>query len=433
MKKYSFAIVLLILCSFLSCDNKDDGAKEWDSDPIENYSITPIHGGAVITYTVPEDPELLYIMVEYERNGKIFTTKSSTYKNTITIEGFNTTKKVQVTLYKANQQEERSRPVVLEFQPLDSPVSLAAKSLDFQTGFGGITVSWENISTTEFGVRLMVEDEDGELVTEEMYFSALPRENRAFRGFENKLTKFALSFEDKWGNISDTTYYVTTPFFEIQIPKPYADARPLIPHDNITDYSSAYPFSATWNGVVGTLSEGWFTTSGSYGISMTWDMKQVAKLSRMILHPRGNGAGHIYWQCNILDFEIWGTDKIDPTKLPPADKDYWLDEFSVRNGVYLIGNSATNPAIPINHPLPAGTFKDDWQYLGRHQVTRLTDQAAMDQQNIDGHPFDLPIDALPVRYIRLYARAIDAASPPTANYIAIGEITFFGDNTVPQD
>src|SRR5690606_35059378 len=153
----------------------------WNPGPLEQYEVTPINGGATISYTIPRDADILYVMAEYERNGKIFTEKSSIHKNSLTIEGFNTTDEVKATLYKVNKQEQRSEPLEITFTPLESLISIAQNSLEMVPGFGGIVASWSNPASTEFGVRLMTE-ENNELETKDMYFSSNKDERRSYRG-----------------------------------------------------------------------------------------------------------------------------------------------------------------------------------------------------------------------------------------------------------
>lgn len=424
MKKYSLIMTLgLLAFCFFSCENEDKNAlKPWNPGAIAGYVVTPIYGGATISYTIPNDPDILYVMAEYERNGKVFTEKSSVYKNTLTIEGFDKQNSVKVTLYKVNKYEQRSEPVSVEFEPLESIVSIAKNSLKFTTGFGGIIASWDNPKETELGVHLMVEDKakDNQLVNSQIYFSALKNENHAFRGFEAEETTFAIAFEDKWGNTSDTVRYTTLPFFERAIPKPYADYRTTIPYDNISNLSGRTT-ATLWDNIVNTASHGWLTQPGNSGLSMTIDMKRVTKLSRIVIH--GYHLNSPYGQANITQFEAWGTNKIDMSKLP--DKPYWLDEMSVRNGAIL--------TLPPTTQLPARTFKDDWQYLGYHSIPVYTDSEAIKSQSANGTEYTMPISATPVRYVRIFVRGITQISPPPANnYWSMGEITFYGDDTVPQ-
>ena len=50
-----------------------------------------------------------------------------------------------------------------------------------------------------------------------------------------------------------------------------------------------------------------------------------------------------------------------------------------------------------------------------------------------GAEYEMPIDAKPVRYVRIFAREVAGNMPPPSNnYFSMGEITFYGDNTVPQ-
>lgn len=93
MNKISYYILaLLVAISLYSCEDVQTGPRKpsgpWNAGPITEFTVTPINGGAEITYTIPDDPDILYVLAEYERNGKIFTEKSSIHTNKITIEGF---------------------------------------------------------------------------------------------------------------------------------------------------------------------------------------------------------------------------------------------------------------------------------------------------------------------------------------------------------
>ena len=207
------------------------------------------------------------------------------------------------------------------------------------------------------------------------------------------------------------------------IPKPYADYRTTIPYDNTStiNTAAAHQIATLWDNVVNTSGHGWLTKTGNSGLSMTIDMKEVAKLSRIVIH--GYHINSPYGQANITSFELWGINKIDMNKLP--DKPYWLDEESVRNGAIF--------TVPPTTQLPATTFKDDWQYLGYHSIPVYTESAAILEQSANGTEYTMPITAAPVRYVRLFVRGITLISPPPANnYWSMGEISFYGDDTVPQ-
>lgn len=434
MKKYNFIIACIAFSLLCSCrKEKEKTPGVWDSSPVKVETITPINGGAVITYQVPSEDNLLYVMAEYERNGNVFTEKSSVYKNMLRIEGFNLpeNEKVKAKLYKVNKQEQRSQPLEIEFTPLEGLVSLAEKSLKLQPGFGGIVANWDNTANTELGVRLMVPDSITKVLkTREVYYTTVASDKRSFRGFTPKPTNVAVTIEDKWGNTSDTVFYSTTPFFETVIPKPYADYRTNIPYDN-TSSLSGRTTATLWDNIVNTASHGWLTAQGSSGLSITIDMKQVVKLSRIVIH--GYHLNSPYGQVNIQQFEMWGTDKIDFTKL--SDRPYWLDSLSVRWGALSPAPNNVDPTTII----PAVTFKNDWQYLGWHAIPRYDLMVPPDNQAIanisaNGTEYEMPIDAKPVRYVRLFVRQVsNLMPPPSNNYFSMGEITFYGDNTVPQN
>lgn len=425
-------IITLILGTFWGCQEMEDRRPvggSWESTALEGYEITPINGGAEIRYNIPNDPDILYVMAEYERDGRTYTEKASVHTNVLTIEGFHRVNRVKATLYKVNREEQRSKPVEVEFEPLESLIDIAANSLTMLPGFGGVVANWENPASTELGVRFMRKGFGGEMDRDEMYFTTLEKERRAFRGFEPEEATFAIAFEDKWGNVSDTTYLTTTPFFETLIPKPYVDFRANMPHDNTSSLpSGGRHIGMLWDNVVNTSAHGWLTNPGNSGLSMTIDIGEVVKLSRIVIH--GYHLNSVYSQVNITQFELWGTDEIDFDQL--SDRPYWLDETSVRIGaIHAVDNTTV---------LPDRTFKDDWEYLGWHAIPRYDRMVPPDPQAVlnlaaNGAEYEMPIDARPVRYIRLFVReAAGIMPPPSNNYFSMGEITFYGDNTVsPQD
>ena len=61
------------------------------------------------------------------------------------------------------------------------------------------------------------------------------------------------------------------------------------------------------------------------------------------------------------------------------------------------------------------------------------DNQAVLNLGANGTEYTVPIGAKPVRYIRIFAREVAGIGPPSSNnYFSMGEISFYGDNTVPQ-
>ena len=437
-----FLSLACCICFLGACnDNSADGKKP-DAIMEHTVTITPIHGGAIIFYDIPSDPDILYVLAEYERNGQPFTERSSVYDNFLTLEGFNTITPVTVNLFTVSRNNEvKSDPIRLEFVPLESPISLACKSLNVVDGFGGIYVTYENISNIDMALRLMVV-EDGEIMEKNIHFSNLSFVKHPFRGFESVETKFALTFEDKWNNVSDTIFYTGTPLFETEAPKPWIDRRSLIPYDNVTNLAG-FPFSGMYDEILDVGGSGrYLTASGSEGSSFTFELPQVMKLSRMIMWPTVNypyfsAEETVYGQVHILEFEMWGTKEIKSSTLTP-DNPYWLHPFSA---------AQTDQAPPWEGSFSELTpeaiqalpdcFAKDWVYLGRYEVERLDLKGASSedilQRGREGHQFDIPFDCEPVKYIRFFPLALRNGSPPPNNYWQISELSFFGDNTIEDE
>ncbi|MDR1718833.1 MAG: DUF4959 domain-containing protein [Dysgonamonadaceae bacterium] len=401
-----FLALFSLACIVLACGEEEKGGTVKPS-AITDYEVTPINGGAIITYAIPKDPNIMCVTAEYTRNGEPYLERSSAYNNSLRVEGFKTTDPVTVTLYTQNRSEDHSDPLTITFTPLKSLVDLAKESLEFTTSFGGLNMSWENISNTELNIHLMA-FVDGEMTKDDIYFSTLSEDKRSYRGYDAVETDFAITIGDKWGNISDTAHYYTTPLFEMEVPKPWGDMRTYAIGDNTTEFLATHVFTNIFDGKIGTT--GWLCIAGSAGCSFTLDFKEVFKLSRYKFWPslRSGIVGDVYGNVNITEFEIWGSAVFDTDK--PAS--YWADNED-----------------------PTGTFKEDWEYLGYFIRERLDLQGATNDEiwqrgAVDGDEWELPLELGPVRYIRFYCRATADGKPVPNNYWQLGELSFFGSNRI---
>jgi len=409
-----FFILVCGICLLNACDETGQNGEKPSPIVESTVIITAIHGGATITYDIPEDRGILYVMAEYERNGKPFTERSSTFKNSITIEGFDTVDPVNVILYTVSRDQEiKSDPLKVQFVPLESPISLIVKSTVIEPTFGGILISWENNTKIEVGVRIMLEEE-GEMIEKEMFFSNLESERRPFRGLEPVETSFCFVFEDKWGNVSNPILYTGIPFFEKEVPKPWGDLRHTIPYDNVTA-NGTNTFDKLWDGSL-ELTGRYLNVSGSTGSSFTFDLKNVFKLSRFTLWYYHNNGASVSANCS--EWEMWGTKTLDLVK----EHSYWLHPFS---------------AAQTGQQLPAHTFMDDWVYLGRYKAPDVFERglsaAAIVEIILGGFSYDIPLVCDPVRYIRFFPITTYGVTPPQNNYWMIGEMSFFGDDSVSQE
>lgn len=433
-------MMLGCICWLNACDDSEQGGDK--PVRIENYNVTPIYGGATVTYTIPSARNILYVMAEYERNGKTYTERSSVYNNYITIQGFNTTEKVTATLYTVNINEMKSEPLTIEFVPLEALVNLARKSTSIKDDWGGLLISWENIYETDFAIHLLARDSLNRWEEKGLTFSSMKSDKHNFRGLEPVETSFALTFEDKWGNTSDTLFYTGIPLNEVEVSKPWRDLRGAIPYDNVTQLSSAYDFTKLFDGAFGNNYR-YLTGNGSTGSSITFEFDRVVKLSRVAIwsNPEGGGrpvTDNVYGEVHVVEFEMWGTKSLDLSKLTPENRAYWLHPFSAtqQGGVMpWVGRFSRLTPEQIEE-IPAN-FAKDWVYLGHFFVERLDLLGASENdilaKGIEGFHFDISIDCEPVKIVRFFPLATRDNSPPPNNYWQIGELTFWGDDSVPQD
>src|SRR5690554_2219694 len=91
-KDYLSFLVIVIL--FVGCDEAYKGVSMVDTDdiapsPVSDVIIENISGGAILSYTLPNNDNLLYVLAEYSRqDGVVSEKKASYYHNSLTLEGF---------------------------------------------------------------------------------------------------------------------------------------------------------------------------------------------------------------------------------------------------------------------------------------------------------------------------------------------------------
>src|SRR5690606_38129315 len=112
---------------------------------LTNLSVENDHGASTISYSLPDDPQLLYVEAEYAlADGRVKSVKSSVFKSFVELEGFTSTEEREVTLYTVNRGEVRSDPIQVIIKPLISPLELAFNTLEPASDFGGVNVKYEN-------------------------------------------------------------------------------------------------------------------------------------------------------------------------------------------------------------------------------------------------------------------------------------------------
>lgn len=348
---------------------------------VSNVSVENLHGGARITYSLPNDKDLLYVKAEFEsKAGVVRESRGSFYTNSVLVEGFGDTETYEVKLYAVDRSENESEPVSIQINPLTPPVEEVFNSVKVSEDFGGANITFKNEFEAGIAVVVLSNDSLGQYIPVETYYTQLKDGSFSVRGFDTLKRDFGVYIRDRWNNRSDTLRVVLSPLYEAELDKGgFKEVR--LPTDQPSAWGWVMP--NIWNGdVAGT---GFHTDNG--GPSPQWftfDMGTKAKLSRFKIWQR---PGWIYTHGNPREFEIWGSND------PPSDGswDNWV-------------KLAECESIKPSGLGPGANTQDD------------VDAAAR------GDEFNVPIEAPAVRYIRFKNLRNWAGS----GFIHFMEITIWG-------
>lgn len=391
-KKY-LTLSCLFLLILSACKEDRIGIKENDGvapAPIANASVENLSGKAKITYTLPSDKDLMYVMAEYvNKKGERLEYKSSLYANYITVEGFGDESEYSVNLYAVDRAQNRSKPVTVKVVPLKPPVVLVYESLSVAAAFGGIKIDFLNIQKANVVIDVLT-DSLGRWIPvtpPSAFYTSSVGGDFTVRGYGPVERKFAIVIKDKFGNRSDTLKVSRTPYDEK--PLNMAQFNELKLPTDVSTYSGSYVLRNVWDDKV--ADNGYHTSlSGDIPHWFTIDMGVVAKLSRFKLWQRGivQNPDYKYNRGNPELIEVWGS-----LQKPAADGSWggWTklaDYVSVK---------------PSGNPL--GSFNSD-------------DAAHAEA----GEDCIFPLDSPPVRYLRF--KVIKTWG--NTNYTHFNEIKFWG-------
>ena len=83
--------IILVVPIFMinSCSPLEVEGDAVPPGPVEITSVVPVPGGFDVSYKLPADKDLLYVVANYEvRDGKSSEVKASAYQNNLLITGF---------------------------------------------------------------------------------------------------------------------------------------------------------------------------------------------------------------------------------------------------------------------------------------------------------------------------------------------------------
>jgi hypothetical protein len=343
--KYTFPALFFLLTWSACMDEETREPLFSDSVPpaaVSEAAVENLAGAAKITYTLPNDADLLYVKAVVEAQpGKIRETKASIYGNELLLECFAESREYEVKLYAVDQAENQSEPITIIVHPLKLPVQTVLESMVVQTDFGGLRIDYENETEAAIAVVVSVQDTiTGEWTEKDTYYTKQKASYYTVRGFAPVETNFQIFVKDRCGNRSSESIYTLTPLYEEKIPKPFYTYN--LPTDTYQAHANpSWTVDKIWDDMLNNDMVFHTKPGQVFPIHFTFDLGVTAVLSRFTLWGRDNVPYNI---GNVKEFEVWGT-----AETPSADGSWvgWtklLDGESVKPSGEPVG---TNTAEDI--------------------------------------------------------------------------------------
>lgn len=366
--------MLSFVLSFVGC-SEDKGPQPLENNSnapasVSNVTIVNLPGKAKLTYTLPSDDDLLYVVARYTlENGTPMEVKASYYSNSLLLQGFSGQKPTEVKIYAVNRSEKESNPVTVTVTPGKAPIYDIYDSLVAQPDFGGIRITADNPTKEEIGILVMQKNLQNDWVPlSTSIYTSVDEIKQSLRGFEAVDQNFAIVVRDKWLNYSDTLEITLKPLFEQLMPK---SAYVGVKLANDTKVIGTYPVSNLFDGQ---FLEWWgsYFTDRTVDVGnhlVTWDIGAKTKLSRLRIwnfsEPIG-GQRLYYYLGAMKKFRIWGSNQVSDPNLETG-----------------------------------------WTLLGEYEIKKPSGLPYSQENNDDliaardGADYEIPLDKPAVRYLRI--------------------------------
>ena len=320
MKKNIFLVLLLAL-SIVACNEESVGQYPIDSippSPVTDVAVKEVFGGgAILTYKIPSDLDLLCVKARYILDtGKPMEATVSMYATEMRIEGFAKSIPHKIELVAIDRSRNESKPITIEVTPNRSPIFDVFESLEMFSDFGGIQLQWANGEQKDVIVMVSKPVKEGAEINEgvQNFYTSAKEGVGYVRGFSPGKQIFNVQVSDQYGNITELKSQECDPLYEEELQNTtyWKKWNPKdIPY---LQYSSSYPITKLWDGITmeGTKTSNFFhgPAGTNFPLRFTFDMQQVYKLSRLKLYQRGDTWA--YEHGNPKRFAIYGstTDKV---------------------------------------------------------------------------------------------------------------------------
>ena len=389
------AVCLLSACEEESKDTIAPGL-------IANVQVEPIHGGAKVTYELPDDEDVLFAKIYYTNTlGDDLFKVSSLYTNSITIDGFNDTLAHTFSIVAVDRSKNESEAVNFEFTPLKSNIQVVKESISIRPEFGGVKLSWYNPTAATVFAYLTYIEEGGEESLPVILSSEVENEELTVRGMDSTLKEFYVEVEDFYGNKTEkVSIGKVSPTFEEQIDKAQWT---LVDALSVDGNAHEGRTEAMWDGVVDTKESG---GQGSYAMI-----------------SRDNNGGQLNFPLDIvIDM---GNDSVVVNRLEIYQRAYWYnppagfenEPFYYQNENIKAFNIYTSANGTEWHLQGEFTLDDPRDEDGRVPAADIAIAEA-------GHAFVLDHITAPFRYLKFSI----TENFGSEIYVNISELTLYGSN-----
>lgn len=386
---------------------------------IKDVTFKPMNGGGCLRYTIPADPDFLYVRAEYELdNGMVISRTSSIYCDSLLINGMGTVKEYAVKMYSVDRDSNESEPLIIKVTPLEPTVKALYGNLKIFAGFSSVVVTMDNPQGEPVDVYVKLKASDGTEALK-VYSTNQEKERIFIQGLNPIEYQVSAYIVDHYGNSTEEKAFgALTPKTDYELEKgTWSFLRDQLLYGNHWDYSNPQwekqtPFpewmatykqdslknakETNFEGDVKKFFDGqvdedasqslnYFHSGTNYPFSYFFDLGRTVRISRMRL-----------WQRNS----------------------YAWSKYSVKTCEIYVSND----------PDPKDGILDDWTYVGTYSLNIPSSEIEKKKQILEGteswiYP-DNPDFTRPFRYLRY--KAVKDFSNGTIG--SMSEITLYGEN-----
>ena len=386
------AVMLLVnSCSEDASYREASGSSSSVPQQVSEVQVTNRAGKATIKYSLPSDPNLLYIRAKYTlTNGREMDVKSSYFSDSLVVEGFADTDEHDVKLFSVSRHGVQSDPINVKVKPLQAPIWSVLESLNIRDAFGGYKLEAVNKAQESIGILIMEKNvfQEWEVNNNLSVYTSADTILSQRSGMDTLTREFAIAIRDRWSNVTDTLYKDVNPIYEVELNTANFRHFPL-PGD-----PGQQPGAAVAN--MWDKRYGWPVSFSSLAAAtlnvpsvVTVDMGVSAKLSKVWIRPFKELSNLYYGFTTLKHFELWGS---------------------------------SNPNL-------SGALDESWTKLGTYELQKPsgslgnTETASDQEAAANGFFYEVDLNAPKIRYLRIRCLVNWAGSCPQS----VDELKVFGD------